>query len=115
MPVDRVIVGAGTTELISLIGQSLREVLALHAYQRGDPAMPVSHLVEPTYGEYRRASVLNELRTEVWSQHVLGREQDFLPGAGGRGLLDRPPEQPDRPRLGPVAAPGADRRSRSGC
>src|SRR4051812_21887649 len=71
-PADRVIVGAGTTELIGLVGQSLREVLALHAIERGDPAMPVSHLVEPTYGEYRRVSVLNELRTEAWGGHVLG-------------------------------------------
>jgi threonine-phosphate decarboxylase len=44
--------------------------------------MPVAHLVEPTYGEYRRASVLNELRTEVWNQHILGWSQDFLPRDG---------------------------------
>lgn len=79
VPADRVIVGAGTTELIGLIGQSLREVLALHAIQRGTPAMPVSHLVEPTYGEYRRASILNELRTEVWGGHILGWRQEFFP------------------------------------
>src|SRR5262245_5669269 len=35
--VDRVIVGAGSTELLGLIGQSLREVLALHAIERGNP------------------------------------------------------------------------------
>jgi threonine-phosphate decarboxylase len=79
VPVNRVIVGAGVTELIGLIGQSLREVLALHAYERGDPAMPISHLVEPTYGEYRRTSVLNELRTEVWGGHVLGWRHAFFP------------------------------------
>ncbi|MDR3637206.1 MAG: aminotransferase class I/II-fold pyridoxal phosphate-dependent enzyme [Isosphaeraceae bacterium] len=79
VPVDRVIVGAGTTELIGLIAQSLREVLALHALQRGDPMMPVSHLVEPTYGEYRRVSVLNELRTEAWGGHVLGWTQEGFP------------------------------------
>jgi threonine-phosphate decarboxylase len=79
VPVDRVIVAAGSTELIGLIGQSLREVLALHAIQRGDPAMPVSHLVEPAYGEYRRASVLNELRTEFWGGHVLGWRHEFFP------------------------------------
>jgi threonine-phosphate decarboxylase len=79
VPVDRVIVGAGSTELIGLLGQSLREVLELHAYERGDPAMPVSHLVEPTRRAYRRASVLNQLRTEVWSRHVLGWDLDFLP------------------------------------
>jgi threonine-phosphate decarboxylase len=79
VPVDRVIVGAGTTELISLVGQSLREVLALHAEELGAPKMTVSHLVEPTYAEYRRTSVLNGLRTEVWAKHVLGWSQEFLP------------------------------------
>jgi threonine-phosphate decarboxylase len=83
VPVNRIIVGAGTTELISLIGQSLREVLALHAQELGDPKMPLAHLVEPTYGEYRRASVLNELRTQIWAKHVLGWEQDFLPRSAG--------------------------------
>ena len=79
VPEDRIVVGAGTTELIGLIGQCLREVLALHAEEIGDPKMTLSHLVEPTYGEYRRASVLNLIRTEIWSKHVLGWEQDFLP------------------------------------
>ncbi|MHC5538698.1 pyridoxal phosphate-dependent aminotransferase [Singulisphaera rosea] len=79
VPVDRVIVGGGTSELIGLIGQSLREVLALHAYQRGDPAMAVSHLVEPTDRSYRRASALNELRIESWGGHVLGWEQEVFP------------------------------------
>jgi threonine-phosphate decarboxylase len=79
VPVDRVIVAGGSIELIGLIGQSLREVLAYHAIERGNPAMSVSHLVEPTFGEYRRASVLNELRTEIWSRHALNWEQDFLP------------------------------------
>lgn len=79
VPKDRVVVGAGTSELISLIGQSLREVLALHAYENGDPAMAVSHLVEPNYGEYRRASVLNELRIETWGSHVLRWRQDVFP------------------------------------
>jgi threonine-phosphate decarboxylase len=79
VPVDRVIVGAGTTELIGLIAQSLREVLALHALHRGNPSMPVSHLAEPAYGEYRRVSVLNELRTEVSSGHVLGWQQEGFP------------------------------------
>ena len=104
VPVDRVIVGAGTTELIGLIGQSLREVLALHAIKRGDPAIPVSHLVEPTYGEYRRASVLNELRTEVWSRHVLGWRQDFLPRTAAGVFWTGHPDNPtgrawDRDRL----------------
>ncbi len=76
---DRVIVGAGTSEIISLIAQSLREVLALHAQECGNPGMPLAHLVEPTYGEYRRASVLNELRTEIWKKPMLGWDVDFLP------------------------------------
>ena len=104
VPVDRVLVGAGTTELIGLIGQSLREVLALHAYERGEPAMPVSHLVEPTYGEYRRVSVLNGLRTELWGQHVLGWEQEFFPETAAGIFWTGHPNNPtgrawDRARL----------------
>ena len=104
VPTDRVIVGAGTTELISLIGRSLREVLALHAHELGDPALPVSHLVEPTYAEYRRASVLNELRTEVWSKHVLGWSQEFLPRSAAGIFWTGHPNNPtgrawDRDRL----------------
>lgn len=76
---DRILVGAGTTELISLIGQSLREVLALHAQELGDPRLPLSHLVEPTYAEYRRNSVLNEIRTQIWVKHPLGWAHEFLP------------------------------------
>ena len=84
VPVDRVIVGAGSTELVGLIGQSLREVLAFHAQALGDPSRPLSHLVDPTYGEYRRISKHNELRAKVWGEHVLGWEQDVLPvGANG--------------------------------
>lgn len=79
VPLDHVVVGAGTSELISLIAQSLREVLALHAYENGDPAMAVSHLVEPTYGDYRRVSVLNELRIEAWGNHILSWQQDAFP------------------------------------
>jgi threonine-phosphate decarboxylase len=79
LPLARVIVAAGTTDLISLLGQSLRDVLALHAHEIGDPKMPLSHLVEPTYGEYRRASILNELRTQIWARPVLGWNEDFLP------------------------------------
>lgn len=81
VPVDRVIVGAGTTELIGLIGQSLREVLAFHAQSLGDASKPLSHLVDPTYGEYRRVSSLNELRAQVWGEHVLGWEQGDFPRA----------------------------------
>ncbi|WP_435005787.1 pyridoxal phosphate-dependent aminotransferase [Tundrisphaera lichenicola] len=79
VPVDRVIVGAGVTELIGLIGQSLREVLAFHAQALGDPSKPLSHLIDPTYGEYRRISALNEMRAQVWGEHILGWEQDVLP------------------------------------
>jgi threonine-phosphate decarboxylase len=79
VPVDRVIVGAGTTEIIGLLGQSLRQVLALHAKELGDPNLPMAHLVEPTYGEYRRTCTLNSLRLEIWNKHVLGWKQDFLP------------------------------------
>jgi threonine-phosphate decarboxylase len=79
VPDDRVIVGAGTSEIISLIAQSLREVLALHAREIGDETMSLAHLIEPAYGEYRRASVLNELRTTVWKKPTMGWDMDFLP------------------------------------
>lgn len=94
VPEDRVIVGAGTTELVGLIGQSLREVLALHAYQRGDPAMAVSHLVEPTDRSYRRASALNELRVESWGGHVLGWEQEVFPSSGAGVFWTGNPNDP---------------------
>ncbi len=81
VPEDRVIVGAGTSEIISLIAQSLREVLALHARENGDEGMPLSHLIEPTYGEYRRAAVLNELRTLVYRRTTLDWDLEFLPKA----------------------------------
>jgi threonine-phosphate decarboxylase len=79
VPADHIIVGAGTTELIALIGQSLREPLLAHACAAGDPDMPLSHLVEPTYGEYRRTAAHNSLRNKVWDGHVLGWDQDFAP------------------------------------
>ncbi len=79
IPTDRVIVGAGATELIGLIGESLREVLAFHAQALGDPGKPLSHLVDPTYAEYRRISKHNELRAKVWGEHVLGWRQDVFP------------------------------------
>ena len=81
VPEDRVIVGAGTSEIIALIAQSLREVLALHAREVGDDAMALAHLIEPTYGEYRRASVLNDLRTQVYRRPTMGWGLDFLPQA----------------------------------
>lgn len=76
---DRVIIGAGTSEIISLIAQSLREVLALHASENGDENMSLAHLIEPTYGEYKRASVLNQLKTTVWKKPTMGWDLDFLP------------------------------------
>lgn len=80
----RVIVGAGTTELIGLAGQSLRDVLAFHAQALGDPTRPLAHLVDPGYGEFRRVSAQNELRAKVWGEHVLGWAQDVRPeGAAG--------------------------------
>jgi threonine-phosphate decarboxylase len=104
VPVDRIIVGAGTTELIGLIGQSLREVLALHAQELGDPGMSLAHLVEPSYTEYRRISLRNELRIESWSKHVLGWEQDFLPRSAAGIFWTGHPNNPtgrawDRDRL----------------
>lgn len=84
VPADRVIVAAGASELIGLIGQSLREVLSYHAQALGDPARPLSHQVDPADPAYRRAAKLNELRAQVWGTHVLGWAQDVLPrGAAG--------------------------------
>jgi threonine-phosphate decarboxylase len=104
VPIERVIVGAGTTELISLIGQSLRAVLAHHAKELGDPTMSLAHLVEPTYAEYRRTSVLNEVRTHIWVKHVLGWVQDFLPRSAAGVFWTAHPNNPtgrvwDRDRL----------------
>jgi len=78
VPADRILVGAGTTELISLVGQSFREDLLWQARELGDPDMPVSHLVEPTYGEYRRTSAQNFLRAMIWEAPTLGWDQDFV-------------------------------------
>ena len=104
LPADRVIVGAGTTELIGLIAQSLRDVLALHARETGEPDRPVAHLVEPTYGEYRRASVLNGLRTQAWKDHVLGWAQEDFPRSAVGLFWTGHPDNPtgrawDRDRL----------------
>ena len=81
---DRIIVGAGTTELISLIGQMFRENLGLRLLERHDPVNPQVHLVEPIYGEYRRTSAQNGIPIEVWDEHILGWDQETLPeGATG--------------------------------
>src|SRR5262249_60110547 len=77
-----VFVGAGTTELISLVTQSLRDDLLKQARDLGDPELPVSHLVEPTYGEYKRSAAQNGLRNKAWPAQTLGWDQDFsFPGA----------------------------------
>ncbi|MBY0395096.1 MAG: aminotransferase class I/II-fold pyridoxal phosphate-dependent enzyme [Thermoleophilia bacterium] len=84
VPADRIIVGAGTTELISLVGQCLREELHEEARDLGIPDLPLSHLVEPTYGEYRRTAAQNGLRNKVWDALTLGWDQDFeFPDARG--------------------------------
>jgi threonine-phosphate decarboxylase len=86
VPEDRVIVGAGSTEIISLIAQSHREVLARHLREMGDELMPLAHLIEPTYGEYRRASVLNGLGIRVHRRPTMGWGLDFVPPAA-RGIF----------------------------
>jgi threonine-phosphate decarboxylase len=79
VPTDRILVGAGTTELINLIGGVFREPLGRRARELGDLDMPLVHLVEPTYGEYRRTSAQNSLRTKIWGDHILGWAQDDEP------------------------------------
>lgn len=86
IPADRIIVGAGTTDLIALIGQVSRDPLARRARELGDPELPLAHLSEPTYGEYRRTSAQNGLNTRVWGEHVLGWIQDDEP-EGATGLF----------------------------
>lgn len=86
VPADRIIVGAGTTELISLLGQVLRGPLTRRAAEMGDPEMPLAHLTEPSYGEYRRTSAQCGLRTRIWGEHHFGWEQDDLP-EGAVGLF----------------------------
>jgi threonine-phosphate decarboxylase len=84
VPPDRIIVGAGTTDLIALIGQVFRDPLARKARELGDLEVPLAHLSEPTYGEYRRTSAQNGLVTRVWGRHALGWIQDDEPdGAAG--------------------------------
>ncbi len=76
---ENVMVGAGTSEIISLIAQVKREPLKQLARDLGQPDLPLSHLIEPIYAEYRRASSLNDLPTEIWSRHALAWSTDFLP------------------------------------
>src|SRR6516164_4500570 len=44
IPPDRIIIGAGTTELISLVAQVLRDPLNRRARELGDPELPLVHL-----------------------------------------------------------------------
>src|SRR5262249_10376809 len=48
IPPDRILIGAGTTELISLIGQVMRDPLARRVRELGDPELPLAHLIEPS-------------------------------------------------------------------
>ncbi len=115
IPADRVIVGAGTTELIGLIGQSLREVLAFHAQALGDPSRPAG---APGRPDLRRVSP--GLEPQRAAGQGLGRARPRLgagrlPRGGRRDLLDRPAQQPDRPGLGPGDPGPHVRRRRSAC
>ena len=86
VPADQILVGAGTTELISLVGQVFREPLTQIARDLGDPNVPLSHLVEPTYGEYRRTAAQSGLRNKVWDADTVGWDQDFFP-QGAHGIV----------------------------
>jgi threonine-phosphate decarboxylase len=80
VPADRIIVGAGTTELINLIGQLLREERSQRPRGLMERRRKLhAHLVEPSYGEYRRTSAQNGLRTKIWDEHVLGWSQETFP------------------------------------
>ena len=100
VPADRVIVGAGTTELIGLIGQSLRDGLPRARASR----RPRPPRLAPGRADLRRVSPdLGPERAPDpgLGQHILGWAQDVTPRGRRRDLLDRPPQQPDRPGLGP--------------
>lgn len=86
VPSEQIIVGAGTTELINLIGQMVRENANRRRHGFGVTKPPAAHLIEPTYGEYRRTSAQNELRTKIWREHMLGWAQDTFP-EGKRGIF----------------------------
>lgn len=79
VPSECVITGAGTTEIINLVAQAFREQFHRRAIELGDPDMPLAHLLEPCYGEYRRSSAQNELRPKTWKQPILGWSLDFFP------------------------------------
>jgi threonine-phosphate decarboxylase len=79
VPREAILVGAGTTELIGLLAQALRDPLRKRAVAGGDPDRPASHLVEPIYAEYRRAATLNGLGTRAWPLPSLAWSVDFVP------------------------------------
>jgi len=109
VPADRILVGAGTTELISLVSNALRDELLTRPGRPATYDRPVSHLVEPTDGEYKRACAQNGLRTKVWEQRNARLEPGFQLPRRARHRLDLQPEQPDRPRLGPRTGSSIDR------
>ena len=101
---DRILVGAGTTELIGLIGQMYRESLGRPGRELPPAETPLAHLVEPTYGEYRRTSAHNGIATRVWGQHALGWVQDDEPEGASGIFWTGHPNNPtgrawERPRL----------------
>ncbi len=104
VPDDRILVGAGTTELIGLIGQMYRESTSRRGPAPADHDAPMAHLVEPTYGEYRRTSAHNGLNSRAWGQHILGWIQDDEPAASSGIFWTGHPNNPtgrawDRARL----------------
>lgn len=86
VPPEQIIVGAGTTELINLIGYMVRENAGRRRRGFGVPKPPSAHLIEPSYGEYRRTSAQNGMRTKIWKEHILGWAQDTFP-EGKRGVF----------------------------
>ncbi len=76
LPADHIMVGAGTSELIGLVALAFREA-----------PVPVAHLFEPSYAEYRRASVLGGLTIQGGQGPLLGWTQDDFPTIGSRGIF----------------------------
>ncbi len=79
VPADRILVGAGTTELISLVGQAVRD--ALPARPRA-AAIPTGR--SRTWSSRPTASIAGPRRRTACARksgtsHTLGWDQDFLP------------------------------------
>jgi threonine-phosphate decarboxylase len=81
-----IFVGAGSTEIISLIAQSCRLDRTEPTSEAGNREFPQAHHIEPTYGEYRRASDLNGLAARVHRPPTLAWRQSFFP-RDAQGLL----------------------------